>query len=146
MPVLNVPTVATMPSIGQNHTDLTFDYTSEFLTISKRAGTHPLDLAASAVTVNGAPIPLSLPAGLDQTLVVQAVMDAVKAQLAHVQAVANVLIRRLGLNIGVADVTATDLMCQPGMPPVSIPPTPGTPPPPPTPGTGPGGLRPVLVG
>lgn len=154
--VLNVPTVATFPSIAARYTDLPFAYSTEFFPVwdgSKRAGTHPLNLAGADVTMSGAPevltVPVNTPAFINS--VTTAVLNRVKAKIALVEnQVVNRVITTLGLNVGVADVTATDHMCTPGNPPVATPGTGGTPGTPGTPGTvgtpPSGGYRPALVG
>jgi uncharacterized membrane protein len=123
--VLDVPTIATMPSIAAKHTDLDFAYGTEFHPFwdgSKRAGTTPLNIAGATVSVNGTPTVVNLPVGIPES----AIVDAVKARLSnHLQQIENrivtPLVKALGLTVGVADVTATDLTCIPDSPPLNIP-------------------------
>jgi len=123
--VMDVPTIATMPSIAERHTDLTFAYATEFHPYwdgSKRAGTYPLNIAGSEVTLNGDPTVLTLPIGVPESDVVDAVIETVRRRLAAVEnRVVNPLVKGLGLTAGVAEVTATDLMCVPDAPPLEIP-------------------------
>ncbi|MEY2478931.1 MAG: hypothetical protein QOG87_4246 [Actinomycetota bacterium] len=156
--VLNVPTASTMPSIAERYTDLPFAYSTEFHPFwdgSKRAGTYPINLAGSTVTLSGPPQVLTIPLALNNPPFIQSVTDRVlqkvrdKIAVIENQVVSKV-IKSLGMNIGVADVTATDHMCTAGNPPTSTPPTGGTPGTPGTPGTvgtpSAGGYKPVLVG
>jgi uncharacterized membrane protein len=148
--VLDVPTVATMPQVAEKHTDLSFAYNTEFHPVwdgSKQAGTYPVNIAGAEVALNGTPTVLNLPVGVPQLTVVDGVLNAVRTTLGRVEnQIVNPLVRRLGLTVGVADIVATDLMCNPTQPPTSIPPGPGTPGTPATPPSGSGELRPVLVG
>jgi hypothetical protein len=156
--VLEVPTVATMPSIAERYTDLPFAYSTEFHPFwdgSKQAGTYPLNLAGSTVTTSGAPQVLNIPLALNTPTFIQSVTDKVLQQVRNKLAVienqvVNKVIKSLGMNVGVADVTATDHMCTPGNPPTATPPTGGTPGTPGTEGTvgtpSAGGYRPALVG
>ena len=148
--IVDVPTVATMPTIAGKHTDLGFNFNTEFFptwTGSKRAGTTPINLAGVNYSVSGSPTIITpLPGGALLVNVTNAVLTRVNSHLQAVETkIVTPLVRSLGLTLGVADVTATDLMCQDGNPPVSIPPGPGgntyTPPPAPT-----LAYQPVLVG
>jgi uncharacterized membrane protein len=149
VPLVDVPTVATMPSIAAKHTDLNFDYVDEFFPTwsgSKRAGTTPINLAGVNYTVSGTPTVITpLPLGAQMVNVTNAVLTRVNNHLQVVETkIITPLVRSLGLTIGVADVTATDLRCLSGNPPTSTPPTPGTGPGPYTPPAL--SYRPVLVG
>lgn len=148
--LVDVPTVGTMPTIAGKHTDLGFNYNTEFFPTwsgSKRAGTTPINLAGVNYSVNGTPTILTpLPAGAKLVDVSNAVLNRINTHLQAVETkIVTPLVRSLGLTLGVADVTATDLMCK-DKPPVSIPPQPGSgsgyvPAPPPT-----LAYQPVLVG
>jgi hypothetical protein len=119
--VLDVPTVATMPSIAAKHTDLPFNYSTEFHPFwdgSKRAGTTPLNIAGSQVVLSGPPTVLTLPVGVNTVAITNAVLSRITSHLNSVESkIVTPLVRSLGLTVGVADVTATDLNCVPGTPP-----------------------------
>ncbi|MEY2568991.1 MAG: hypothetical protein QOE35_3520 [Actinomycetota bacterium] len=123
--LLNVPTVATMPTLGASHGDLPFAYSSEFHPTwdgSKRVGTYPMALDTKTLfSTTGAQV-LFLPVGVSAGPVANAALATLAPLLGRVETkVIDPLIKSLGLTVGVADVMATDHLCIPGANPTTTP-------------------------
>jgi uncharacterized membrane protein len=123
--LLNVPTVATMPTLGSSHGDLPFAYSSEFHPTwdgSKRVGTYPMALDTRTVfSTTGAQV-LFLPVGVSAGPVANAALATLAPLLGRVETkIIDPLIKSLGLTVGVAEVMATDHLCIPGSTPTTTP-------------------------